>query len=384
MPIPPVIQPVETDVAAFVGRAASGPVNQPVSIAGFSDYQRIFGGLSNESAMSFAVQTFYQNGGQKAIVLRLQAVPKGSFICRWLQPNPDSSLHASDYLAAGPAGLNALTSAPYFGLLCLPEDIVGGIPPEVVSAAAQLCEQRRAFLLLDPPPGWISPQAAAAGVQQIGTSSPNAAVFYPRLRQPNPLKGDAVEAFGPSGAVAGIIARLDAARGVWKAPAGIEAAFTGAPELSLTLTKQDMDLMNPLGINALRTLPDDRVVIWGSRTLASSDSNQEWKYISTRRTALFIEESIIQGIQWAASEPNSEALWIQLRKVVEDFLFDLFRKGALHGAKPEQAFFVRCDRTTMTQNDIELGKLNLLIGVALLKPAEFIILRIQQMAKASE
>jgi uncharacterized protein len=145
-----------------------------------------------------------------------------------------------------------------------------------------------------------------------------------------------------------------------------------------------MDLMNPLGINALRTLPDDRVVIWGSRTLASSDSNQEWKYISTRRTALFIEESIIQGIQWAASEPNSEALWIQLRKVVEDFLFDLFRKGALHGAKPEQAFFVRCDRTTMTQNDIELGKLNLLIGVALLKPAEFIILRIQQMAKASE
>jgi uncharacterized protein len=384
MPVDTRIQTVETSVTAFIGRALAGPVNQPVSIASFSDYQHIFGELSNDSAMSFAVQAFYQNGGQKAIVLRLQAVPKGSFLCRWLQPNRDSSLQASDYLAAGPAGLNALTSAPYFGMLCLPEDIAGGIPPEVVSAAAQICEQRRAFLLLDPPPGWTTPQAAAAGVQQIGTSSTNAAVFFPRLRQPNPLQGGAVEAFGPSGAVAGIIARLDAAQGVWKAPAGIEASFLGAPDFSLTLTKQDMDLLNPLGINVLRTLPDDRVVIWGSRTLASSDSDQEWKYISTRRTALFIEESIIQGIQWAASEPNSEALWIQLRKVTEDFLFDLFRKGALHGAKTEHAFYVRCDRTTMTQNDIELGKLNLLIGVALLKPAEFIILRIQQMAKASE
>jgi uncharacterized protein len=384
MPQQKSIQPAETSVAAFIGRAPAGPVNQSVSIASFSEYQGVFGGLSNDSAMSFAVQAFYQNGGQKAVVLRLQAVPKGSFLCRWLRPNNDSPLHASDYLAAGPAGLNALTSAPYFSLLCLPEDIVGGIPPEVVSAAAQVCEQRRAFLLLDPPPGWTSSQAAVAGVQQIGTSSPNAAVFFPRLRLPNPLKGGAVEAFGPSGAVAGVMARLDAARGVWKAPAGIEAAFTGAPDLSLTLTKQDMERINPLGINAVRALPDDSRVIWGSRTLASANHGTEWKYISTRRTALFIEESIIQGIHWAASEPNSEALWVQLRKVAEDFLFDLFRKGALHGAKPEQAFFVRCDRTTMTQNDIELGKLNLLIGVALLKPAEFIILRIQQMAKASE
>jgi phage tail sheath protein FI len=384
MPQQQSIQPVETDVAAFVGRAASGPVNQPVSIASFSDYQRIFGELSNDSAMSFAVRDFYQNGGQKAIVLRLQAVPKGSFLCRWLQPNRDSSLHASDYLAAGPAGLNALTSAPNFGLLCLPEEIPGGMLPEVVAAAAQICEKRRAFLLLDPPATWTTAEAAAAGVKQIGTGSPNAAVFFPRLRQPNPLKGGAVEDYGPGGAVAGIITRLDQARGVWKAPAGVEAAFAGTPDLSLALTTQEMELLNPNGINALRALPDGSRVIWGSRTLASSDSDQEWKYISTRRTALFIEESIIQGIQWAASEPNSEALWIQLRKVTEDFLFDLFRKGALHGAKPEHAFYVRCDRTTMSQNDIELGKLNLLIGVALLKPAEFIILRIQQMAKASE
>jgi phage tail sheath protein FI len=378
MSIPPDIQPVETAVSAFVGRAKSGPANQPVSITSFNDYERIFGGLSNDSAMSFAVQSFYQNGGQKAIVLRLQAAPKGFFLCRWLQPNHDSPLQASDYLTGDQSGLNSLTSAPYFGLLCLPEESPGGIPPEVIAAAGILCEQRRAFLLLDPPPAWTSAQVAAAGVSTIGTDSPNAAVFFPRIRMPDPLKGGGLEDYGPCGAVAGVIARMDASHGVWKAPAGVEAVLASGIDLSLPLVPQDLDRLNTNGINALRALPDGKRVIWGSRTLASVQPGSEWKYISTRRTTLFIEQSIYQGTGWAASEPNAETLWANLRRAVEDFLFQLFHQGAFPAQKPEQAYFVRCGRETMTQGDLDAGRVIILIGVALLKPAEFIVTRIER------
>jgi hypothetical protein len=380
------IQAVHTSITAFVGRAAAGPANEPVRITSYSDYQRIFGGLSIDSAMSFAVQDFYENGGSEAVVLRLKAPEKRFFMCRWLQSKESATLQTSDYIGAGKAeqqsGLYALYKAGYFSLLCLPEENAGGIPHEVISAAAQICEQRRAFLLLDPPPGWTSPQMAAAGAGQTGTDSANAAIFFPRLVRPNPLKGGSSEVFGPCGAIAGVMARLDTARGVWKAPAGTEAAFAGAPELSVALTRQDMDLLNPLGINALRALPDGSRVIWGSRTLASATPTSEWKYIPVRRTALFIEESIAQGIRWAASEPNGETLWIQFRQVVEDFLFQLWQKGVFPGIKPEAAFFVRCGRDTMTQADIDAGRVIIMIGLALTKPAEFVILRILQSATA--
>jgi phage tail sheath protein FI len=214
------IQAVHTSMTAFVGRAAAGPANEPVRITSFSDYQRIFGGLSVDSAMSFAVQDFFENGGTQAVILRLKAPEKRFVLCRWLQPKESAALQTSDYIGAGKAeqqsGLYALHKAGYFSLLCLPEDISGGIPPEVIAAAAQICEQRRAFLLLDPPLGWTSPQAAAAGARQTGTDSANAAVFFPRLVRPNPLKGGSSAAFGPCGAVAGIFARLDAARGSGK------------------------------------------------------------------------------------------------------------------------------------------------------------------------
>jgi len=204
----------------------------------------------------------------------------------------NSPLQASDYLAEGQAGLNALAGAPYFGLLCLPDELAGGIPPQVTAAAASMCEQRRAFLLLDPPPAWTSAQSAAAGVKNIGTESPNAAVFFPRLRMPNPLNNGAEEDFGPGGAVAGVIARMDRELGVWKTPAGIEAAFGVTLDFSQALSSQQIELLNPNGINALRALPDGRRVIWSSRTLESNQPASDWKHISTRRTALFIEQSI--------------------------------------------------------------------------------------------
>jgi phage tail sheath protein FI len=177
--------------------------------------------------------------------------------------------------------------------------------------------------------------------------------------------------------VAGIYARTDTHRGVWKAPADVDAAVVGKPALSISLTNRDVAELNQLGINCLRKLPTGQTVVWGARTLEGDDRlTSEWKYISVRRLALFIEESINQGTQWAVFEPNDERLWAKLRLSVGAFMQQLFRQGAFAGRTPGEGLFVKCDRTTMTQNDIDNGVVNIDIGFAPLKPAEFVILRI--------
>ena len=211
--------------------------------------------------------------------------------------------------------------------------------------------------------------------------SKNAAVFFPRLRQVNPLRDNQVENFVPCGAVAGLFARTDTQRGVWKAPAGLEATLVGVPELSVSLTDAETGELNPKGINCLRAMPAAGRVVWGSRTRGGDDRlTSEWKYIPIRRLALFIEESLYRGTQWVVFEPNDEPLWGQIRLNVGAFMHNLFRQGAFQGSSPREAYFVKCDKETTTQNDINLGIVNILVGFAPLKPAEFVILKIQQMA----
>jgi phage tail sheath protein FI len=206
-------------------------------------------------------------------------------------------------------------------------------------------------------------------------------VFYPRLNQPNPLHDDQVESFVPSGAVAGVFARSDSQRGVWKAPAGIEATFTGVPSLAVPLSDAENGQLNPLGVNCLRTFPGIGRVIWGARTREGDDRRtSQWKYIPVRRTALFIEESLFRGTQWIVFEPNDEPLWAQIRLNIGAFMQSLFRQGAFQGATPQEAYFVKCDATTTTQNDIDRGIVNIIVGFAPLKPAEFVIIKLQQMA----
>jgi phage tail sheath protein FI len=206
----------------------------------------------------------------------------------------------------------------------------------------------------------------------------NAAVFFPRLRQPNPLRNDQMEDFAACGAVAGIYARTDGQRGVWKAAAGYEARLAGNPELTVSLTDQDQDELNPIGINCLRTFPGIGPVIWGSRTLQGADGlSSEWKYVPVRRLALFIEESLHRGTAWAVFEPNDEPLWANLRLRVGNFMHALWQQGALQGQTPRDAYFVMCDRSTMTQGDIDGGVINILVGFAPLKPAEFVLITIR-------
>ncbi|MEM9267054.1 MAG: phage tail sheath C-terminal domain-containing protein, partial [Cyanobacteria bacterium P01_F01_bin.13] len=215
----------------------------------------------------------------------------------------------------------------------------------------------------------------------IGTNSDHAALFFPMLMKPNILKENQIEAFAPCGAVAGIFARTDAQRGVWKAPAGTEATLVGVPKLSVPLTDAENGELNPLAINCLRGFPAAGRVIWGSRTLQGDDRlASEWKYVPVRRTALLIEESLYRGTQWAVFEPNDEPLWAQLRLNIGAFMQNLFRQGAFQGSTPQEAYLVKCDSETTTQNDINLGIVNVVVGFAPLKPAEFVILKIQQLA----
>ena len=273
-----------------------------------------------------------------------------------------------------------------FNILCIPPYTTSGdVDVTLISDAAAYCETRRAMLIVDPPTTWVDKTKAVDGFtaasDQVGTRSKNAALFFPRLRQPNPLRDNRFETFVPCGTVAGIFARTDTQRGVWKAPAGVDATLVGVPQLSVPLTDAENGELNQLGVNCLRAFPVAGRVVWGARTLRGADQlADEWKYIPVRRTALYIEESLFRGLKWVVFEPNDEPLWAQIRLNVGAFMHNLFRQGAFQGKTPREAYFVKCDKETTTQTDVNLGIVNIVVGFAPLKPAEFVIIKLQQMA----
>jgi phage tail sheath protein FI len=280
-------------------------------------------------------------------------------------------------------GLYALEQVDLFNLLCIPpHEREGNIEANLISDAASYCEKKRAFLIVDPPSGWEDKETAKKGIATgVGTTSKNAALFFPRLKQPNVLANNQKESFVPCGSVAGVFARTDTQRGVWKAPAGLEAILVGVPELTIALTDAENGELNRLGVNCLRKMSSVGCVVWGTRTLQGDDRlASEWKYIPVRRLALFIEESLYRGTKWVVFEPNDEPLWFQIRLNVGAFMQNLFRQGAFQGGTPQEAYFVKCDKETTTPNDINRGIVNIIVGFAPLKPTEFVIIKIQQIA----
>ena len=284
-------------------------------------------------------------------------------------------------------GMWALKDVDVFNILCIPATAKLGddSAAAVATQAISLCESRRAMYLLDPP----SNNGARDSVEGIkswlgGAStlrSRNAAVYFPRVDIPDPLNAYRLRATPPSGTVAGLYARTDTTRGVWKAPAGTEAKLTNVQKLEYKLTDGENGVLNPLAINCLRVFPVYGPIAWGARTLNGADQlADEYKYVPVRRLALFLEESLYRGTQWVVFEPNDEPLWSQIRLNIGAFLHDLFRQGAFQGQTPQDAYFVKCDKTTTTQNDINLGIVNIVVGFAPLKPAEFVVLQIQQIA----
>jgi phage tail sheath protein FI len=509
---------VATSITAFVGRAPFGPVCQPVLISSFGDYQRQFGGLSLDSTMSYAVNDFFRNGGNQAVIVRLyrpaggllfdpanplvgaasltlpasanvpamvftaaspgawgdqvtvtadttgvpsdpepatiygngltkadlfnltvqygtsgpierfvnvslkdgprrldrvlaqssqyllltSAIPSplpngatGPLIATAigtntpLSPGTDSQpLDDVHYLGsqAAKTGFYALENTDLFNLLCIPPDLRSGdTSAAVLGAALQYSVGRRAVLIIDPLVAWTSTGAVSGGglasLNLTGLPMRNAAVYFPRITEADPLRQGQSDTFPPCGAVAGLIAATDAQRGVWKAPAGVDVGIQGIQGLALRLTDADSGQLNPLGVNCLRTFPVSGSVLWGARTLRGADQlADDYKYLPVRRLALYIEESLRRGLQWVVFEPNDAPLWAQIRLNVGAFMHDLFRKGAFQGASATSAYFVKCDSETTTQTDINNGIVNIVVGFAPLKPAEFVVLSIQQMA----
>ena len=496
---------VATSITAFVGRAQRGPVDLPMRIFSFADYERSFGGLWADSTLSFAVNQYFQNGGSDAIIVRIHkgaltgnaaaplsgggtAVFAAAYPGGWasklriridLDLDPDvisanpvntmfnlrvkdlgtgttevhrnlsiTATHArfatavlgqTSKLLRGPAALTAqptanaapaatatdpfddpsatpvtvganadgaavtgtelysaagmrankqglyqLEKADLFNLLVVPpfSSSADLLQPDW-DAVVAYARDRRALVLVDAPAVWADAQAATASGAIIGvvTRSENAAMFFPRLNVSNPLRDNRIEPFAPAGAVAGVMARTDANRGVWKSPAGLEATLSGVTGLSVLLNDPENGAINQLGVNCLRNFPNTGPTVWGARTLKGADSiASEWKYLAVRRTALFLEESLYRGLQWVVFEPNDEPLWAQVRLNVGAFMQGLFRQGAFQGASAKDAYFVRCDGTTTTQTDINLGIVNIVVGFAPLKPAEFVVIKLQQIA----
>ncbi len=284
------------------------------------------------------------------------------------------------------AGLWTLEQADLFNLLCIPplKRSGGDVGKQTWDAAIAYAGSRRAFVIVDPAERWATANDVLAGIASIVTPADNAAIYFPRILVDDPLT-QAADSFAPGGTIAGIFAQIDMTAGVWKAPAGINAVMQGVLAFSLggsagVLTDADSGKLNPAGINSLRHFPVYGNVVWGARTLKGADAlASDWKYVPIRRFGYYIEESVLRGIRWSVFEPNAAPLWAQITRAVSAFMQTLFMQGALQGAKPSESYFVNCDSTTTTQADVDNGVMNVVIGIAPVKPAEFVIIRIQQM-----
>ncbi len=376
MRLPPAIESAETTVTAFVGVSAEGPPQQPAVVKNLREFQDAFGAGIN--SLATAVRLFFDNGGRHALVVRVGSPGVAT----------DDDL-SSPELHTDERGIWSLE--PFsFSLLCVPplaEGPAGEISGRSRRAAVEICRRHRAFFVADPLLAWTTAEAALTGPLGLDSEAwglPRdafAAVYMPYLVAQG-VDGTPAAA-APCGAVAGVIVRTDLQRGVWKAPAGAEARLTGIAELTRVVGRAAQERLNSAGINVLRSFPDVpasphlRHVVWGARTLVGDDGlASEWKYVNVRRLASHVERSIDEGTRWAVSEPNGEPLWADLRRAVGTFLTSLFRAGAFAGATEREAWFVKCDRQTTTQADIDAGRLNIVVGIAPVKPAEFIVLEI--------
>ena len=367
----------------MVGLTQKGPLNKPTLITSFPEFQRIFGGYLGKSYGDYrylphAIEGFFQNEGQKVYVNRLETTSIDEReltrsgihqdICALL----DEAIIGNDSeKPKRKTGLAAFENIDEIKIIAIPN----GTTKKIQRAMIAHCEQiRNRFAVLDPKKCGTLQEIQE---QRSLCDSKYAALYYPWIRIRHPVTRETLP-IPPSGHICGIYARNDAQRGVHKAPAN--ETIYGALGPDVQINKAQQDILNPQGIDCLREFSGRGFRVWGART-TSNDST--WKFINVRRLFLYLEESIEKGTRWVTFEPNNEKLWARVQQTITQFLTRVWRDGALMGATPEKAFFVKCDRTTMTQNDIDNGRLIVLIGAAPVKPAEFVIFRIAQWADGS-
>ncbi|UCH98122.1 MAG: phage tail sheath family protein [Candidatus Aminicenantes bacterium] len=367
------IEGVSTSTVGFVGmtqNVVDGEFNndelidKATLITGWGDFVSKFGRYDKVKApyLPSAVYGFFANGGNRCYVVRVK-----------------DGAEDGDYVGTdgGPGkrtGLQVFNEVDLVNIVCIP-----GITSETVQKAMIThCENMKdRFCVLDPQED-ADLDAIQAQKDNVVSDKGYGALYYPWIKVPIETKENGKikliqELTPPSGYVAGIYARSDTERGVHKAPANEKVRTV--LDLQLNISKGEQDILNPKGINCIRSFPGRGIRVWGARTISPDPL---WKYVNVRRLFLYIEESIEEGTQWVVFEPNDEKLWARVKQTVTQFLTRVWRDGALMGTTAEEAFFVKCDRTTMTQDDIDNGRLIVLIGVAPVKPAEFVIFRIAQ------
>lgn len=312
------------------------------------DYEQAFGGPQAGHELWLGVRLFFANGGRRAWAVRLGG------------QGPPAVRRA----------LSALDAVDDLGLLCLP----GLSAPGALAAGAAYARSRRAFYVAEPAGSRSATLNAVAAI--AAADQGHVAVYLPRLVIRDPLHPQGTMRFGPSAAVAGLLARTDIERGVWAFPTGVH--LQDVVGVGSAIDEHRAALLRRSGVNALRALPGHGIVPWGARTVGSGrDRGEDWTYVPVRRLALYLQESIDRGLGWAAFEPNDEPTWRTIRGLVEAFLDWTFRSGGLAGKSPAEAFFVRCGSDTTTQRDIERGIVVIEVGFAPLRPAEFVIFRLR-------
>nr|WP_314445263.1 phage tail sheath C-terminal domain-containing protein [uncultured Sphingomonas sp.] len=284
---------------------------------------------------------------------------------------------------------------PFFNTMCLP-DLVRSAPNDptqplhaeaktIYELAAQICMERHAFLIVDPFPGITTAGAAESWKSAKFTmQSEHAGIFFPNIRVDDPLEPGSIRTHPPSGAIAGLFARNDSRTGVWQSPAGTDAGIAGTYGPAVVLSDEEHGLLNPIGINVIRKFPIYGTVNFGSRTVNGLDvASSDYKYVAVRRTANHIQRSLSEGLRWAVHKPNGEQLWSQIRLAVNSFMQGMFRQGAFKGTSAREAYLVACDSSTTTPTDIQMGVVNISVGFAPLRPAEFVVITLRQIVQAA-
>lgn len=362
------IEAASTDLALFAGVLPGDPDPEPRVVTSWQEFVDAWdssshldlAGVASPNYLAYAAHAYFQNGGR-----RLCVVPVGS---------TSGGPQAGDYAAALAASLVASRQASADISLVHAPGASTWAQREAIEdvLVAHVEDEPGRFLILDPP---AAQDLAQVRAQRARLDTSHAALYYPWV-----IASDALAAAGaasvtlpPGGFMCGIHVRTITEQGIHKPPAN--SVILGALDFETRLNELQQDVLNPEGINCLRAFEGRGLRVWGARTMGS---DPEWKYINVRRYFDYLQRSLDRGTRWAAFERNDETLWSNLRSAIEAFLFDEWRNGALQGSKPEQAWFARCDRSTMTQDDIDQGRLVCLVGVAPLVPAEFVVLRITQ------
>ncbi|MDE1147736.1 MAG: phage tail sheath C-terminal domain-containing protein [Azospirillaceae bacterium] len=357
-PEPVAVQGLPSGVPAFLGPLAQGPVGRPVRVTSLAVFLSQFGALTSDTAL--AVAQFFAQGGTAAWVVNQLASVDGP--------------SAVDQLMAG---LSTLDAAENYDLVHLPElrALAPSVGAEALGLVADHCDRRGLFLIADLPRDVADIPAALQWARGLtGPRYANVALYFPDLMVPDPTRPEGRRRVGPGAAVAGLYATNDRNAGLWHTPAGTDFPFPHSLDLSARLGTSDMAALTGAGINALAVFPRYGAVPWGGRTLAGAGS--EWRQIALRRLALHVETSLARGWAWAAVEANGADLWKRLTTTGTAFLEGLRQQGAFTGTRPDQGYFLRCDLSTTTQEDRDRGLCRAVVGIAPIRPAEFLLMTI--------